>query len=98
MTNRRFFLLGAAAVLATPAIVRAESIMRVVAPRLIVPMTANEILLRQVKAQAMRTMLYPPMIYDPLSGTISQIPQATDTYVDIIKRCDLMLREMGVTA
>lgn len=51
MTNRRFFLLGAAVVLATPAIVRAESLMRIAAPRLIVPgpMTAFEVDVREAE-------------------------------------------------
>lgn len=37
MTNRRAFLFGAAALLAAPAIVRADSIMRVVAPKFVLP-------------------------------------------------------------
>lgn len=70
MTNRRFFLLGAAAVLATPAIVRAESLMRVVAPKL---MTGREIADQHfVLLSDIEKIVRPPMIlpshvayYDP---------------------------------
>jgi len=44
MTNRRAFLLGLGATLAAPAVVRADNIMRIAAPRLIVLPVAGTIL------------------------------------------------------
>jgi hypothetical protein len=42
--NRRFLLLGIGSLIAAPAVVRAENIMRVFAPKLIVPTQAEMIL------------------------------------------------------
>lgn len=75
MTNRRQFLLGAAAVIATPAIVRAESLMRVVAPKLIVPMSATEVVLRQsIAAEDLLALMEErrAAFLDAMSKTIEQ--------------------------
>lgn len=86
MTNRRFFLLGAAAVLATPAIVRAESLMRIAAPRLIVPESDQVLGYQMVNAdhaalvadiQAIQERIIAEFVYDLSESAMDMLVYGT---------------------
>lgn len=70
MTSRRSFLIGAASLLAAPAIVRAESLMKLYVPPTginteltIWPMTAIEVMMRQAEWTAAMKMIEDAFIY-----------------------------------
>ena len=84
MTSRRGFILGAASILAAPAIVRVENIMPLFvpkppAPSVLMPITATEVALRQIKHSLMMKLVYPPMMVqwapDPLRPLIKHLDQ-----------------------
>jgi len=72
--NRRSLILGGAALIAAPAVVRAESLMKIVVPKpaLIpwseVPLTVRELRLRKIESDLIIKMLYMPAIELPDGG------------------------------
>ena len=89
--NRRSLLLGAASLIAAPAIVRAESLMPIfvpkpMAPSVLMPITAQEIELRQIKARLISRITRPPMIVrwglDPLDSMRASV-EYVDTSLEV---------------
>lgn len=95
--NRRSLILGIGATLAAPAIVRAESLMKIAAVRQTVPMTAVEIVLRQAKTSIITDLMFPPLVVDQ-AGRFSKglSLQLLDHKMETLKFINAALAEMGV--